>query len=560
MTTHARNRPALLLGIAASIAATLAVVTPGHASSPGTPSLLRDGRASSTSFFPSVMSGDPTVQPNTQIEPSIAVNPTNPLNVVTDFQVGRVDGGGDATNGFAVTFDGGQTWTDGLLPGLTKNNSPAGPFDRASDAVVAFGPDGTVYANSLVFDDSSQNALPSGMAVNVSKDGGKTWTTPAILSQDSLGGLNDKNWIIVDQGGTGTGHHMGRVYVVWDRVDPVVYSYCDANCDVTSNWSSGATNAQTNQTNGFYVLFAGNGIGSMPVIQNDGSLTVVFRTDPAVPSVPEPALSTTVGTPVQQVTAHLAGAVAWPAPLTFTSTPIPVGVMHSVNLVPGQRAGGLPTAAIDPTTNQMYVGWEDSSLHTTDGRNDAVFVTSTDGGATWSSLARIDANADGTNLDDYNTALAVGPDGIVRAMYRERYEGTTVSKTIDTFYSQSTDHGATWSTPLKVDTQPTNTDYSAYSRGGVFEGDYNQITVASDNTAYVTRDEAYAPTAGAPCSCILADPPSNNEFQTTWVAAVLASTPASNVPDARWVPALGLLGGAVMVIALRRRRRSALPA
>jgi hypothetical protein len=32
------------------------------------------------------------------------------------------------------------------------------------------------------------------------------------------------------------------------------------------------------------------------------------------------------------------------------------------------------------------------------------------------------------------------------------------------------------------------------------------------------------------------------------------------VPDAPWVPALGLLGGAVMVIALRRRRRSALPA
>ena len=554
-----RHRPALVLGVAAAVSATLAAVTPGHASSPGTPSLLRDGRASTTAFFPAGIAADPTVQPRTEIEPSIAVNPTNPLNVVTDFQVGRVDAGGDATNGFAVTFDGGQTWTDGLLPGLTKNNTPAGPFDRASDAVVAFGPDGTVYANSLVFDDSSQNALPSGMAVNVSKDGGKTWTAPAILSQDSLGGLNDKNWIIVDQGGTGAGHHKGRVYVVWDRVDPVVYSYCDANCDVTANWSSAVTNAQTNQTNGFYVLFAGNGIGSMPLIQNDGSLTVVFRADPAVPTVPEPALSTTVGTPVQQVTAHLAGAVVWPAPLTFSSTPIPVGVIHSVSLVQGQRAGGLPTAAIDPVTNQMYVGWEDSSLRTVDGRNDAVFVTSTDGGTTWSSLARIDPNTDGSNLDDYNTGLAVGPDGILRAMYRQRFEGTSVSKTIDTYYSQSTDHGATWSTPLKVDTQPTNTDYAAYSRGGVFEGDYNQVAVASDNTAFITRDEAYAPSPGAPCSCNLADPPSVNQFQTTWVAAVLPSTPAVNVPDARWVPALGLLGGAVTVAALRRRR-GALPA
>src|SRR5918912_756144 len=79
-------------------------------------------------------------------------HPANPDNVVAGYQEGRIDSGGDATNGFATTFDGGKTWTYGELPGLTTYPGQTGTFDRASDAVVAFGPDNTVYANSLVFD------------------------------------------------------------------------------------------------------------------------------------------------------------------------------------------------------------------------------------------------------------------------------------------------------------------------------------------------------------------------------------------------------------------------
>ena len=53
-----------------------------------------------------------------------------------------------------------------------------GEFERASDAVVAFGPDNVVYANSLVFDLHKGGGMRSGMAVNVSKDGGRTWSEP----------------------------------------------------------------------------------------------------------------------------------------------------------------------------------------------------------------------------------------------------------------------------------------------------------------------------------------------------------------------------------------------
>src|SRR4029077_2680578 len=145
-------------------------------------------------------------------EPSIAVNPNDPQNVVIGYQEGRVDGGGDATNGYAVTFDGGQTWTNGEMPGLTSypNQATTGPFDRASDAVVAFGPNNDVYFSSLVFNsetsslhtgngtvDSQGQAARSGMAINVSHNGGKTWSGPVSFDDDQLDGLNDKNWIVV---------------------------------------------------------------------------------------------------------------------------------------------------------------------------------------------------------------------------------------------------------------------------------------------------------------------------------------------------------------------------
>ena len=560
MTPFTRSRTAVGLGLASALAATLVMSTLGHAATAPSPSLIRDTLAS-TDPFNAHPPADAPVQPNTEIEPSIAVNPTNPQNVVTAFQVGRVDAGGDADNGFASSSDGGQTWTTGLLPGLTTDGPHPGPFDRASDAVVAFGPDGTVYANSLVFNDSTEcvagNCLPSGMAVNVSKDGGKTWSDAVILESDPGAGLNDKNWIVVDQSNA-AGHHQGRVYVVWDRIASVEYSYCDAACDVLTNWTSAVAGSNAGTTNGWYTLYPGQGIGSIPLVLNDGSLMVVFQTlsgNPVTVNTGDQPNLDTSGTPIVQVTAPAAGSVAWPAPLPFEQVPVTVGQYHSVNGVPEQRAGSLPTATVDPKTNQVYVGWEDSSFRTNDGRNDAVFVTSTDNGLTWTPMKAIDPDKDGSYLDDYNTALTVGNDGILRAMYRQRLEsGSTFSKTIDTYYSQSADGGQTWSAPLKVDNQATDVGYAAFSRGGTFEGDYNQLAAASDGTTYIVRDEAYAPYAGAPCSCTFTTP-NSNEHQTTWVAVVAPGSPAATVAETPWVPAGMLLVAAGGLVAVIRRRR-----
>src|SRR5207247_6969461 len=167
------------------------LIAPAHAGAAATfPTLVRDVRTGMDRLgtrSPAPSDIQEYVQPDTQIEPSIAVNPANPRNVVTVYQEGRIANGGDATNGFATSFNGGVTWTYGELPKLTTFKTQGGEFERASDAVVAFGPNSLVYANSLVFDMDTGGGLRSGMAVNVSKDGGRHWSNPVILQDDQLG-------------------------------------------------------------------------------------------------------------------------------------------------------------------------------------------------------------------------------------------------------------------------------------------------------------------------------------------------------------------------------------
>src|SRR5438046_1416201 len=132
-----------------------------------------------------------------------------------------------------------------------------------SDAVAAFGPNNVVYANSLVFDQDEDSGLPSGIAVNVSKDGGRTWSDPVVFQDDEIGGLNDKNWVVVDSSDA-PGHHKGRVYVIWDRIAPVLVDYCDHDCDRRSNW---LPDFQTIPN----VVFPAQGSGAQPADRHDGS-------------------------------------------------------------------------------------------------------------------------------------------------------------------------------------------------------------------------------------------------------------------------------------------------
>ena len=175
--------------------------------------------------------------------------------------------------------------------------------------------------------------------------------------------------------------------------------------------------------------------------------------------------------------------------------PVSVGTYQG-NPIRQQRAGGLVSADVDPVTGAVYVGWEDGRYRS-DAANDAVLATSTDNGLTWTTPTVVNPHPAtglaGDNLDHYNTALAASPTGL-RVMWRQRQEAATTagfSSTIDTMVASSVDGGRTFSAPLKVNTGPSDARYAAFSRGGVFQGDYDQLAIAGGLT-YVVRCESYA--------------------------------------------------------------------
>jgi hypothetical protein len=463
------------------------------------------------------------IQPDTQIEPSIAVNPADPNNVVTAYQEGRIANGGDATNGFATSFNGGRSWISGELPKLTHRVGQGGTWERASDAVVAFGPGNVVYANSLVFDQNEESGLPSGIAVNVSKDGGRTWSPPVVFQGDSLGGLNDKNWIVVDQSDA-PGHHKGRVYVIWDRVAPVVYNYCDHDCDQLGNW---LPNLQTIPG----LVFPGQGIGAYPMVMKDGGLGIVMSTTSGgLPTTfggegePDVALGEQVFS-----LAPVAGSTPWPAPLGFLP---PVDIASDqANPVRAQRASeGLPAATVDPDSGTVYAVWDDGRFRS-DSVNDAVISSSSDGGVTWSPVTRINPGPKDDSVNHYNVTVAVSDQGVVQVAYRRRREAPSglakdFSPTIDTFFQESRDGGKTWSAPLQVNSVPSYALYDAFSRNGSFEGDYNQMASAGGST-YVVRDQGQPLYAGEPpalsangATVVLTAAGKRHQHQRTWVALV----------------------------------------
>ena len=565
-----RNRTLRVLVIATVAAAGLSAVTAASASgSPAPTVLLRDNLASidNTTQFENTTAPYPPYQHETNVEPSIGVNPNNVDNAVAAFHEGRDATGSAADIGFATTMDGGNTWTSGNLPHLTSIVDPNQTLNHASDPVVSFGPDNVVYVNSLVTTEQNGNPQVAGLAVSESKDGGLTWEAPVIMHDDNVfelataGFYDDKNWMTVDMSHA-AGHHFGRVYVVWDVQVSMLYAYCDPEgtalgaagtpgCDQPGNWT---TFANSNQ--GFYVFSTTPGIGSYPLVLQNGNLEIVFSGTSGFDQV-------TTLTP--------AGSVSWPAPLTFNTVLSSIASDDS-GAVRLQRAGpDLPTASVDPVSGRVAVGWAGTNPRT-DGLNDPEVAISTDAtGQTFGSPIRVDQGAPmGDFVDRYNTMLDWGPTGDLRVGYRQRQEALNaadMSQFIDTFYQVSYDDGATFSAPLKVDTQQTDVGYCAFSRNGCFEGDYDQLAAAGANS-YLVRDEAFASTPGEPYNNVptgAANTPcfcSNNghEHQSTWVA-VVGPEAAAVTPEAPLTSLLALGGvagvGGVVLWVRRRRARSA---
>jgi len=158
-----------------------------------------------------------TIHHGSAAEPTIAVNPKNPCNIVASWQQDRLNNGGGLDLGIGYSFDAGNTWHRTEIPFQICSG---GSFQRATDVWLSFAADGSkVYLCAIVFNRTTQVGMQTQQSVIVcfSTNGGKSWSTPTLLSPTRFTleqphfPTDDKNSITADP------NTKTHAYAVWSR-------------------------------------------------------------------------------------------------------------------------------------------------------------------------------------------------------------------------------------------------------------------------------------------------------------------------------------------------------
>ena len=342
-----------------------------------------------TSVQVNVAEGGANIPGDAANEPSIAVDPTNPLHMAIGWRQFDTVNSNFRQAGWAYSVDGGRTWT---FPGVLD------PGNFRSDPVLDFDNAGNFYYNSLRSNFDCD--------VFTSVDAGASWGDPVF----AYGG--DKEWLTVDRSG---GIGEGNLYSNWAGSNHTFTRSIDGGESFASptsitpnpNWGTGDVGPDG-------VLHI-TGVSS----SNYSIFYVARSTDAQDPADPAPSFAVS--------TVDLGG---------------------NFRVLAGPNPGGLlaqPWIAVDPsdgeTAGYIYLlcaveppGSDPLDVH---------FVRSTDGGLTWSEPVRVNDDI-GTDAWQWFATMSVGHDGRIDVVWNDS-RNTGVVNESELFYASSEDGGETWS-------------------------------------------------------------------------------------------------------------------
>jgi hypothetical protein len=369
-------------------------------------------------------------------EVSIAINPTNPQNLVA---------GANLRYAYRST-NGGLTWIESQL------TSTYGVY---GDPCVTFDALGNAYYGHL-------SNPPSGgywidrIVVQKSTDGGTTWNTGAGIGYNPPRRNQDKEWLIADMTNSS---YRNNIYAAWTEFD--AYGSASPNDSSRILFSRSTDGGLTWSTPVRVSDRGGNCIDSDSTVEG------------AVPAVG----------PNGEVY------LSWSGPLGImfdksTDGGVTFGADRFVTHQPGgwdfdvpgiYRCNGMPVTVCDVSTSPyrgtIYINWSDqrNGLNNTD----VFLIKSTDGGNTWSNVKRV--NDDLTTTHQFFSWMAIDPTtGFVYIVFYDRRNYTTTQT--DVYVARSTDGGETF--------QNFRVSQSAFSpQASIFFGDYTGIA-ALNRTIY----------------------------------------------------------------------------
>ena len=447
-----------------------------------------------------------TVTVDAEVEPQVAVNPHSPGNIIGAWQQDRWSNGG--AHGLVAGFsaDGGKTWGQSQLPfsGCVSGTNPVldpftgTPYNRASDPWVSIWPDGTAYAVALDATETNVSGggnNDTGVAAATSTDGGQTWLNARLIKSDQGTSpvfeftqfFNDKESVTADPNTAGT------AYVVWDRLKAPSHSpdaALRAHAFRGPTWFSKTTDGGKTWTGTRAIFDPGQNsqtIGNVIVVNPKTGVLYDFFENFQTTGSPK---FTPRGVSVGFVSSSDHG-TTWSRPTTVASQQFVEDT--DPNTGADLRTGeGLPSAAIDPSTGQLYVVWSDNRFTGT--VNQIVITTSTDGGKTWTAPAAIST---ATGKPAFTPTVAVNSAGVVGVTYydlRSLPAGDTTTLPTDYWFTASTNHGTTFGDETHI-AGPFDL-LKAPNAGGFFVGDYEALGVSG--AAFVPFFVQAEPTATTP--------------------------------------------------------------
>jgi hypothetical protein len=447
--------PAIMAGVACSD-----VVPVDQAVAPATTSALQSLTGSISVNSVVNVTRDTTAQNETPL----AVNPRNPLNLIT----GNNDWNHNDGCGVNASFNGGKTWTktlpNGFIPGITRyTNDPdvpgTGDGDFGGDPAAAFAPVGTAYFTCLDYYGKSTSLLLSRYS-----DGGASWQAGVIVDPLTLVSAFNGQGISKGSNGQFPDHEAmsvgadGTVYVTWAQ-----FHGFGSNSPV---WISSSSDGALSFTRPVKVS-SGN-------VRSDQDQRIVTNGDGSVAYVTfDNAIQGGKGTSMF-VSKSVDHGKTWSTPFQFAvfTNPVCLFPPYCFNISGGQfrGPGSYPAPAYNTANNRLYVAYADIDV---DGVA-KIFITSAPASdlTAWTPGIVVAPVPRG---DRFAAELGISSNGRIDvAFYDRSYSANTL---VDLTYATSSDGGKTWRSARVSTAGFDPSTYGVPSGSSVvpFIGDYNGI-------------------------------------------------------------------------------------
>jgi hypothetical protein len=420
-------------------------------------------------------------------ETAVVADPNDPSHLLTgsnDTQL--VSGSARTAMGYYTSFDGGQTWLNGVITG-------AG-FAQTSDPAVGFDLNGNAFYVMVSFDlGHGGQALGGAIQVAASTDGARTFATPVTVDESTSDGVQeDKPYLVVDT--SSASPFVNSVYVTWTRFvfdsrdnyleSPIFFS---ASRDGGHTWSPAREISGRNPVLCTFSLTPLPYDGrcredqfSSPVVARDGTIFVAFVNDQAVND----------GEFRDQylVVSSSDGGESWTAPVRASDlihdgvNDYPININGRQSLSNTQfRVNSAGNLCVDRISGALFVVWSDNRNGTPASTNTDVFMVSSPDGVNWSTPRAVSAAAN----DQFYPWGAVAPDGTLNVSFMDRsYDPANVQYGI----TLARRRGAQLRSQ-EVDTalsDPNHARWFSSATGGktTFLGDYTGLALDGNGVAH----------------------------------------------------------------------------